>query len=147
MYLSLQGNMGLSKAIDYFTSHQIAIAIPMNDTQKYDLVADFNRTLNRISVKTSRFKAPSGGYEVLLKNTGGAAGNYKIRTFDNSTCDYLFILTGNDKIYLIPSKEITAKNSIVVGGTKYNEYEVTIKQFSVFANEVTGTGTEAVITA
>ena len=41
VYLSLQGNMGLSKAIDYFTSHQIPIAIPMNDTQKYDLIALF----------------------------------------------------------------------------------------------------------
>jgi len=136
MYLSLQGNMGLSKAIDYFTSHQIPIAIPMNDTQKYDLVADFGGKLNRISVKTSRFKGQYGGYEVQIKNAGGASGICKIRTFDNSTCDYLFILTGDDKIYLIPSKEITAKNAIVVGGTKYNEYEVAIKQFSTFAKEV-----------
>lgn len=136
MYLSLQGNMGLSKAIDYFTSHQIPIAIPMNDTQKYDLVADFNGKLQRISVKTSRFKANSGGYEVLLKNTGGASGNYKIRKFDNSTCDYVFILTSANKLYLIPSERITATNAIVVGGAKYNEYEVFIKQFSDFTEEI-----------
>lgn len=136
MYLSLQGNMGLSKAIDYFTSHQVPIAIPMNDTQKYDLVADFNGKLKRISVKTSRNKANSGGYAVQLRNTGGASGVSRVKHFDNTTCDLLFVLTGNDKLYLIPTEKITSVNSIVVGGSKYNEYEVIIKQFSDFANEV-----------
>lgn len=135
MYLSLQGNMGLSKAIDYFTSHQIPISIPMNDTQKYDLVIDLNNELKKVQVKTSRYQAKSGGYEVQLKNSGGAVKNYKIRLFDNNSCDYLFILTGADKLYLIPSNIITAKNSIVVGGNRYNEYEVKIKTFSEFSKE------------
>lgn len=135
MYLSLQGNMGLSKAIDYFTSHQIPISIPMNDTQKYDLVVDLNNELKKVQVKTSRYQAKSGGYEIQLKNSGGAVKNYKIRLFDNNSCDYLFILTGADKLYLIPSNIITAKNSIVVGGNRYNEYEVKIKTFSEFSKE------------
>ena len=135
MYLSLQGNMGLSKAIDYFTSHQIPISIPMNDTQKYDLVIDLNNELKKVQVKTSRYQAKSGGYEVQLKNSGGAVKNYKIRLFDNNSCDYLFILTGADKLYLIPSNIVTAKNSIVVGGNRYNEYEVKIKTFSEFSKE------------
>ena len=112
VYLSLQGNMGLSKAIDYFTSHQIPIALPMNDTQKYDLIADFNGGLQRISVKTSRNRTEYGTYSVNLRNTGGSSGNFKTRPFDNSTCDYIFILTGEDKLYLIPSNIIDATNSI-----------------------------------
>ena len=140
MYLSLQGNMGLSKAIDYFTSHQIPISIPMNDTQKYDLVIDLNNELKKVQVKTSRYQAKSGGYEVQLKNSGGAVKNYKIRALFVlcifvTHCDYLFILTGADKLYLIPSNIITAKNSIVVGGNRYNEYEVKIKTFSEFSKE------------
>ena len=54
MYQSLQGNLGLGKAIEYFTSHNITVALPLNDTQSYDLIADFNGGLQRISVKTSR---------------------------------------------------------------------------------------------
>lgn len=135
VYLSLQGNMGLSKAIDYFTSHQIPIALPMNDTQKYDLIADFNGDLQRISVKTSRQLTENGTYNVGLRNTGGSSGNTKVRPFDNSSCDYLFILTGADKLYLIPSNIITAINSITVG-KKYTEYEVHIKQLSEYANEL-----------
>ena len=38
MYQALQGNVGLGKAIEYFTSHSIPVCIPLNDTQKYDLV-------------------------------------------------------------------------------------------------------------
>lgn len=135
MYLSLQGNLGLSKAIDYFTSHGITVCIPLNDTQKYDLVADFNGGLQRVSVKTSRFEGKYGGYNILLKNCGGSSGKSKVRHFDNSTCDYVFVLTGDDKIYLIPSSKIEAKSSIVVGN-KYTEYEVAIKQFSSFAEEI-----------
>lgn len=37
--------MGLGKAIEYFTSHQISISLPLNDTQPYDLIADFNGKL------------------------------------------------------------------------------------------------------
>ena len=135
VYLSLQGNMGLSKAIDYFTSHQIPIAIPMNDTQKYDLIADFDGKLQRISVKTSRQLTENGTYNVNLRNTGGSSGNFKTRPFDKNTCDYIFILTGADKIYLIPTNIIEATNSITVG-KKYNEYEVHIKLLSEYAREL-----------
>ena len=127
--------MGLSKAIDYFTSHQITIALPMNDTQKYDLIVDFNGKLQRVSVKTSRSKAPSGGWKVGLRNTGGSSGKSKARPFDKNSCDYLFVLTGNNKLYLIPSKAIDAINSIIVGN-KYTEYEVFIKQLSEYAKEI-----------
>lgn len=74
IYQSVQGNMGLGKAIEYFTSNNITIALPLNDTQKYDLIADFNGKLQRISIKTSRFSQNNKSYFVALKNSGGASG-------------------------------------------------------------------------
>lgn len=38
MYQSIQGNLGFGKAIEYFTSYGITVALPLNDTQKYDLI-------------------------------------------------------------------------------------------------------------
>lgn len=134
MYLSMQGNLGLGKAIEYFTSHSIPIAIPLNDTQKYDLIADFNGKLQRISVKTSRATENGKSFSVQLRNTGGSSGNNKVRPFDNKSCDYLFIYTINEEYYLIPSKEVTAINSIKVG-PKYYDYLVEIKTFAEFINE------------
>ena len=134
LYNSLQGNIGLGKAIEYFTSHSISVAIPLNDTQKYDIIADFNGGLQRISVKTSRCKASESSYEVALKNTGGSTGNYTTRYFDNTSCDYVFIYTADENIYLIPAKDITTTTSIKVGN-KYTEYKVNIKTLSKFDEE------------
>lgn len=135
LYNAMQGNLGLGKAIEYFTSQSIPVSIPLNDTQKYDIIADFNGGLQRISVKTSRYKSSNTSYEVLLKNTGGSSGNNKIRLFNNQDCDYIFIYTANEELYLIPSKEIQATNSICVGN-KYNEYKVKIKTLQDFNEEV-----------
>ena len=133
MYLSLQGNIGLGKAIEYFTSKSIPISIPLNDTQKYDLIADIDNKLCKISVKTSTYKNKQGSYEVLLKNCGGSSGKSVIRPFDNKSCDYVFVLLENDKTYLIPSETIKAKNSIAIGN-KYTEYEVKSLSFCNFKN-------------
>ena len=135
MYLSLQGNIGLGKAIEYFTSLQYPVSIPLNDTQKYDLIVDMNGELKKISVKTSRNKTQYGTYTVNLRNCGGASGKGKVRPFDNTSCDYIFILTGNDKLYLIPTNIINSTNAINVG-KKYTEYEVKIKAFSTFVEDL-----------
>lgn len=133
MYLSLQGNIGLGKAIEYFTSKCIPISLPLNDTQSYDLIADFNGGLQRIQVKTTRFTETQGkSYAVQLRNCGGnRTGKARAIPFDNTSCDYLFVYTAANKMYLIPSKNIDATNSITVG-IKYAEYEVnsdTLKEF------------------
>ena len=134
MYQSIQGNLGFGKAIEYFTSQGITVALPLNDTQKYDLIADFNGKLQRVSVKTSRFTRNGKSYDVLLKNCGGTSKGSKIRPFDNSACDYVFIVTAADKYYLIPAENITATNSLAVG-IKYTEYEVKSKALSEFDTE------------
>ena len=134
LYNSLQGNLGLGKAIEYFTSHSIPVAIPLNDTQKYDLIADFNGKLQRISVKTSRCTDNNISFAVQLRNTGGSSGDNKTRPFDKNSCDYIFVYTAKEELYLIPSSIIEAKNSICVG-PKYNDYLVNIKTFNIFIEE------------
>lgn len=130
----MQGNLGLGKAIEYFTSHSIPVAIPLNDTQKYDLIADFNGKLQRVSVKTSRATKNGISFEVQLRNTGGSSGKNKIRLFEKDSCDYIFVYTINEEYYLIPSDIIEAQNSIHVG-PKYYDYLVDIKTFAEFINE------------
>lgn len=135
-YLSLQGNMGLGKAIEYFTSHQYVVSIPLNDTQSYDLIVEKDNIVSRVQVKTTRYSETPNTYTVQLKNAGGT-GNKQVRPFDNTKCELLFILTGNNKIYLIPTKDITAKNSINIGN-KYIEYEVFAKTLTEYAAELEG---------
>lgn len=135
MYQSLQGNLGLGKAIEYFISQGYVVSIPLNDTQKYDLIVDMDGKVNRVSVKTSRQKTSETSYSVQLRNTGGASGNLRQRDFDNTTCDYLFIYTADESLYLIPAKDITAINSIAVGN-KYKEYQVHVRSFNDFTQQM-----------
>ena len=96
------------------------------------MVADIDGNLKRISVKTTNNKKNSNSYEVGLRNIGGASGKSIVRKFNNDDCDFVFVLTGDDRTYLIPSSAIKTSNCIVVGGNSYNEFEVHIKSFSQF---------------
>lgn len=134
MYQSVQGNLGLGKAISYFTSKGIPVSIPLNDTQKYDLIVDIDNKLYRVSVKTSRNTNNGISYSVQLRNTGGnRTGTIRQVPFDNTSCDFLFIYTADEKIYLIPAQDIDAKNSISVGN-KYKEYQVQENKFLELIN-------------
>lgn len=121
-YKSHQGNLGLGRAIAYYTSNCIPVLIPLNDTQKYDIAIDKNG-LKRVSIKTTQHLTKSNHYEVLLKNCGGASGQSKIRYFDNSTCDILFILTIKGDMYEIPSNEIMSKSTLTLTD-KWDKYKV-----------------------
>lgn len=105
-YKSHQGNIGLGQAIAYFTSIGVPVLLPLNDTQKYDLVVDLNG-LKRVSVKTTKYLNKNNTYYIVgLRNTGGSSGKSKIRKFNKVDCDYLFVYTYSNQRYLIPSELI-----------------------------------------
>lgn len=114
----------LQRAIAYYTTNCIPVLIPLNDTQKYDIAVDKDG-LKRVSVKTTQYLSKSGNYEVLLKNCGGSSGQSKIRHFDNSTCDILFIVVVNGDMYEIPSSEITVKSTLTLTD-KWDKYKVSL---------------------
>lgn len=123
-YKSHQGNAGLGMAIAYYTQHCIPVMIPLNDTQKYDLVVDFDGDLKRVSVKTTqRLNDSAKHFVVQLKNSGGSSGKSKIRNFNNKDCDILFVLTKNHTMYQIPSEEIKVHTSLVLT-EEYDKYIV-----------------------
>lgn len=125
-YKSKQGNIGLGAAIAYYTSVGMPISIPLNDTQSYDLIIDKNNKLYRVSIKTTRGLNKDGKYYVVqLKNSGGSSGMSKIRPFDNTLCDILFILTQNGTIYEIPSNEIKVTSTLTLI-ENWNKYIVKI---------------------
>ena len=133
VYQSLQGNLGLSKAIHFFVSNGYCVSIPLNDTQGYDLVIEKEGILLRVQVKTSRGLTDHGSYTVQLRNTGGENHTRKV-SFDNTKQDLLFIYTADENMYLIPSKEILAINSICVRplNSPYSKYLVKDKKFKDF---------------
>lgn len=122
-YKALQGNIGLGRAIAYFTSIGASVLLPLNDTQKYDLCVDDGLNIKRISVKTVSYKS-KGTYQVQLRNTGGSSGKSTVRKFDNKSSDYLFILTEDGTMLLIPTSEIDTQNTYNLTPDRVERYKV-----------------------
>jgi len=104
-----RGNIGLSSAIDYFTRLGYIVSIPLNDSQKYDLIVDSGKVLQRVQVKTtSKKQSDSNNYIVKLDSQ---AHNF-VSKFDNTAIELLYILTEMDEIYIIPASVIESKTAI-----------------------------------
>lgn len=113
-----QGDIGVGIAIAYFVVNEYTVSIPLTDSQPYDLIVeDKNGKLSRIQVKTTSFKGKSGYYFVSLTIKGGnRTSKGKIKEFDPTEVDYIFIVTDTEEKYLIPS--FTCNNSITLNKTK-----------------------------
>ncbi len=115
-----QGDMGLGAAIFYFTTIGQTVAIPLTDSQDYDLIVDIGNSLKKVQVKSCSFKRKY--YEVNLSIKGGnRTSKGTLKRFINTNCDYLFIITENLEKYLIPTKNLVAKCNLVLG-PKYRKY-------------------------
>ena len=107
----MQGNVGLGKAIAHFTQKGYVISIPLNDSQDYDLIVEYEGNLHKVQVKTVYAKSTSGFYRVELR-TRTSRGTDK--NFGDSNSEFLFILTDCGDSYLIPVAEIVAKTALTL---------------------------------
>lgn len=121
----VKGNVGVGRAIQYFTSQGFVVSIPLNDSQGYDLIVEIEHKLYRIQVKTSTV---TGGYgeswDIALRTTGGTRNNKTAKNFDSASCDSIFVVVDTGRMWLIPTDHVKAKTSITVGHTKWSQYEV-----------------------
>lgn len=107
-----KGNIGIGCAIAYFTKQGCNVSLPLNDSQDYDLIVDNNGTLLKIQVKFTTSKV-RGSYKVYLRSISGSSRKcYK--TVKNSDIDVLFIVTEEEKFYLVKLKDIINMNSITL---------------------------------
>lgn len=118
----LQGLIGLGTAIDWFTRNGYFVAIPLNDSQPWDLIVeDEEGSLSRVQVKTTTRRARSGRFVVMLETAGGNQSFHTRKPFDKSKSDLLFVLTDDGAVYIIPCQEIAATRGIVLSG-KYERF-------------------------
>lgn len=119
-----KGNSGLGMAIAYFSTNNYTVSIPLNDTQDYDLVIEKNNILKTVQVKATGCKRKNEVYQVALKSCGGTKGK-TYKTIIDTNIDYVFILTENKEIYLIPKEEIKNRTTLNLCN-KYEKYRVEI---------------------
>ena len=123
MNTKLQGNVGLGQAIAYYTSLGYVVSLPLNDSQKYDLIYDDGK-LWRVQVKTSFHKAPSGSFIVQLRQKGGSSRSKLVRLFDPKSADFIFVFCEDGTRYLIPCSTVKCTSDMTLG-PKYAKYQLT----------------------
>ena len=116
------GNIAIGKAINYFLSKGYVVSIPINDSQSYDLIVEFDNKLNKIQVKMTSQKSECNIFSVDLRSTGGNQSRNTIKHFDPNSCDYVFACTTDDQSFLIPSNKCN-KHSVSLG-EKVKEYKL-----------------------
>ena len=117
-----RGNSGLGIAIGYFSANGYTVSIPLNDTQDYDLIVEKENVLKTVQVKSTGFKTKYGIYQISTKSCGGTKGKV-YKTLVNTKVDYLFALTENISMYLIPINEIDNSSSLNLG-KEYLKFKV-----------------------
>lgn len=87
------------------------MSIPLNDTQDYDLLIDKDGKIESVQVKYTSCKTKYGVYQLALKSCGGTKGK-TYKTVLDTNVDYLFAVTENVDMYMIPVKELKNRSTI-----------------------------------
>ena len=120
----IQGDLGEWSAIGWLIDQGARVFLPLGHSPDVDLVADFGDSLARVQVKTSTVSR-NGRFEVTLATRGGnRSWNGVVKHFCATRCDYLFVHVGDGRRWFIPSSAVEGGSGILVGGPKYEVYEV-----------------------
>ena len=118
----VQGNAGLGIAIAYFTRIGVEVAVPLTDTQRYDLIIVHHAGMERVQVKTTTVKQ-GRNYYVKLTTIGGNHTQVKVRKFEPTDYEWLFVVCGDATAYMIPTPAITARTGLLLG-RRYEGYRL-----------------------
>jgi hypothetical protein len=120
-----QGDLGVVAAIGYLASEGYRVAVPLSESQPWDLIVDRDgEPAQRVQVKTTTCRLPNGVFTVHLATNGGnQSWNGISREFDPEAVEWLFVLTDDLEWYFIPSSAIQAKTQLKLG-RKVEAYRV-----------------------
>lgn len=118
MNSNLKGNIALGQAIAHFTNNGYIVSLPLNDSQKYDLVIEKENVFSTVQVKYTSEKSKNGkSYICTLKTTSGTSRK-KIYSLTDTNIDLLFCFCENCEKFLIPIKDIKNFNAIRLSKNK-----------------------------
>lgn len=116
----------MGDCIAYFTALGYTVAIPLTDSQKYDLIVENEGNIYRVQVKTTT-QSLNGVPVVQLKTSGGNKTRQSILPFEKTDSDILYVLSEVEgdviRRHVIPTTDITTLTSINLG-YKYEQYRV-----------------------
>jgi hypothetical protein len=119
-----QGDIGELSAMEWLASRGAHIYVPVGHSPDVDLIAEINKVVLRVEVKTSTHRK-SERWSVLISTRGGnQSWTGLVKYFDRDRCDYLFVHVGDGRRWFIPTGALDCASSLSLGGPKYAEFEI-----------------------
>jgi hypothetical protein len=124
-----QGDLGEASAIEWLTRQGATVSAPVGHSPDYDLIAEIDKRLVRVQVKTSTCSRDTpDGHErwhvSICTNGGNQSWTGTTKWFDPTRVDALFVLVGNGRRWWIPASAVESTNTLDLGGPKYSEFEI-----------------------
>jgi hypothetical protein len=124
----VQGDIGELSAMEWLASKGATVWVPLTHSPHVDLMADWKEQLIKVQVKTSTYRgsnAKGDRWQVSIATNGGnRSWNGLAKGFEPGHVDYLFVLVGDGRRWFIPAPHVEGARGLVLGGTKYSEYEI-----------------------
>ena len=108
----------------WFGAQGAAVFVPLFHCRDYDLIADWGQGAMRVQVKTSNVSRRNRWEVAVCTRGGNQSWNGLVKRLDPSRYDYLFVLVGDGRRWLIPAGEVAGGTSINLGGPTYAEFEI-----------------------
>ncbi len=124
-----QGDLGEASAIEWLTRHGALVSTPLGHSPHYDLIAEVEGRVLRVQVKSTVAweRTPNGHHRWtvgIATNGGNQSWTGKVKRFDLTAVDALFVLVGDGRRWFIPSRAVEGTVALHLGGPKYSEFEV-----------------------
>jgi hypothetical protein len=119
-----QGDWGEMSAMQWLISQGAKVSLPYGHSPDYDLIADFRGLLIRVQVKTSRYFVNDRWAITLCTRGGNQSWSGKVKALDATTYDYLFVCVADGRRWFIPARRLGGGSGLLLGGPKYEMYEV-----------------------
>jgi hypothetical protein len=100
------------------------VFVPLGHSPDYDLVADWGDGAMRVQVKTSNVFRKNRWDLALCTRGGNQSWNGLVKRLDPSRYDYLFVVVGDGRRWLIPAAEVAGGSGIRLGGPLYADFEI-----------------------
>lgn len=114
--------------MEWLAAKGATVWVPFNHSPDIDLMAEWDGELIRVQVKTSTYhgsKQKNDRWNVSIATNGGnRSWSGLAKRFDPRHVDYLFVLVGDGRRWFIPARFVEGSRGLVLGGTKYSEFEV-----------------------
>lgn len=102
-----KGDIAVAKAIANFTEREYDVSVPLTESAPYDLIVDFDGTLQRVQVKYSSARC------VDLRRIHSNSTGYVVKTYEDRSFDQLYVYVPNDGEFLIRADKLN-KRSVTV---------------------------------